>query len=310
MIAGLRNYQGALLLVACHALAVVASAYFDFRWFLHNRSPTVRSGVSGAVLVIAGADLGLLSLWAALGSCRPVVRWIAIAACVGGWRLVYEPGLLFLLRNWSYIRISDWRYSFFFEEAAIFGLALLTVAGVACALGVAKRRGRALRRLAPDEAQHEVGQRQFQISHLLLLTALLAMVLGFSLNAREFLSRQTSMRWNFPVEAPIYSAETVLFSAFCLITTTLATAWAALGVGRPWLRLAMAWATASLLGAAWAFGFTSPRHDAFLPSNAAFSSGVAWLQAVLMSFALLTVRFRGYRFGSEEEARRETAVIE
>ena len=310
MLAGLRKYQTALLLVAWHALAVIASAYFDFRWFLGNGSPTARSGVSGAVLVIAGADLGLLSLWAALGSCRPVVRWIVIAACVGAWRLVYLPGLLYLLRNWSYIRIADWRSFFLFGEAAIFGLALLTVAGVACALGVVKRRVGTLRRLSPDELQHDAGCRQFQISHLLMLTALLAMVLGFSLNAREFLSRQTSMRWHFADEAPIYSAETVLFSAFCLMTTTLTTAWAALGVGRPWLRLAMAWATASLLGAAWAFGFTSPRHDAFLPSNAAFSSGVAWLQAVLMSFALLIVRFRGYRFGSEEEALRETAVIE
>ena len=253
MLGELRKNRGALLLVVIHALAIAAAEYFGLRWFLWTpRSPAAGAAVSATVLVVVGVDLGLLGLWAALGSCRPIVRRLAMAACIIVWCECYEPNLLWMLRNARYLGL-DWqlaKYHFFFELAVPFGLALLTVAGIACALGVVKRRGGTFRQLTENERQREAGLRQFQLSHLLLLTLVLSLVFGFSINGRQWLSRAVSMRWQWVFEAPIYSAETVLFSAFCLATITLATARAVLGLGRPWLRLAMVWAAASFLGAA------------------------------------------------------------
>jgi hypothetical protein len=302
MFAALRKNGVALLLIASHALAIAASEHFGLYWFLRvYRSPEAEAAVAATVLVVVGVDLGLLGLWAALSSCRPMWRRLATAACIVAWCENYEPILLWMLRN---ARHFDWqraKYHFFFELAAPFGLALLTIAGITCARGVLNRRGGTFRRLTENEQQREAGFRQFQLSHLLLLTLVLSLVFGFSINGRQWLSRTISMRWQCVFEAPIYSAETVLFSAFCLATTTLTTAWAVLGMGRPWLRLAMAWAAAGFLGAAWAFAFTSPYHQEFLPVNAAFSAGVGLLQAALMSVVLLIFRRRGYRFAPETE---------
>lgn len=297
MFAAMRKNGVALLLVVAHALAIAGSEYFGLYQFLRDdRSPEAEAAVSATVLVVVGVDLGLLGLWAALSSCRPILRRLATAACIVAWCENYDRNLLRMLRNARYFDWQRVKFHFFFELAAPFGLALLTIAGITCTRGVLKRRGGTFRRLTENEQQREAGLRQFQLSHLLLLTLVLSLVFGFSINGRQWLSRTVSMRWLWAFEAPIHSAETVLFSAYCLATTTLATAWAVLGLGRPWLRLAMAWAAAGFLGAAWAFAFTSPYHQEFLPVNAAFSAGVGLLQAALMSVVLLIVRRRGYRF--------------
>lgn len=303
MFAALRKNRVALLLVALHALAIAASEYFGLRWFLLTpRSPVAEAAVSATVLVVVGVDLGLLGLWAALSDCRPMVRRLALAACTIAWCEIYQPNLLWISARYPGLDWQRVKYHFVFGLAAPFGLALLTIAGITCALGVVKRRGGIFKQLTENERQREAGLRQFQLSHLLLLTLVLSLVFGFSINGRQWLSRTVSMRWQWTFEAPIYSAETVVFSGFCLAAITLATAWAVLGLGRPWLRLATAWAAAGFLGAAWAFAFTSPNHQEFLPANAAFSAGVGLLEALLLSVVLLVVRFRGYRLATGMEA--------
>ena len=297
MLAALRKNRVALLLVACHALAIAAADKFGMSWLQWAvRSPAAALFVSATVLIFVGGDLGLIGLWGSLSSCRPIARRLVAAACAVACCIVYEPGVLWLLRDWSYFGDSKRLYGVSLGLTALLGLPLLTIATTTSALAVARRRGAIFARLAPDALQREAGYPQFQISHLMLLTLVLSLLLGFSINSRQWLSRIISMRWQFAFEAPFYSAETVLFSAFCLTAITLATAWAALGYGRPWARLLMTWSAASLIGGAWAFSFTSPRHQEFLPANAAFSAGVGLSQAVLMSVVLLIVRRRGYRF--------------
>ncbi len=130
---------------------------------------------------------------------------------------------------------------------------------------------------------------------MLLLVTVLSLLLAGATNGRQWLSEHVSMRWNFAAYAPVYSAETVIFSAFLLVAITLTIVWAALSSGRPWLRLAMALLAAALFGFAWALSFTNAEHQDQLIWNGLFSAGVGLLQAVLMSGALLIVRSRGYR---------------
>ena len=96
------------------------------------------AAASATVLVVAGVDLGLLGLWAVLSVCRPMVRRLALAACIIAWCEIYQPNLLWINARYPGL---DWQrviYHFFFELAATVGLALLTIAEIACALGVVK----------------------------------------------------------------------------------------------------------------------------------------------------------------------------
>lgn len=302
MLAALRKTFVALLLVASHALVLAIIAYFDIRWSKLVGSRSGRSAAGAAVLIGGGADVGLLGLWAALGSNRAVVKWLATAVCVVCWWGLYDPDAIWIVRNWSSFGDYAMQYHIYTHYVGVAALAMLTIAASAVALGIVKRRGAEFRKLSADELQRERGQGQFQISHLLLLTAVLSLVLAFSVNGRPWLSRSVSLRWHFPAYAPFYSAEAVMYSGFSLAAITLAAAWAALGYGRPWLRLAMALAAACFIGFAWAFAFTSPRHQDRLFWNVAYSAGVGFLQAALMSAALLVVRSRGYRFAPALEA--------
>jgi hypothetical protein len=307
MFAALRKNGVALLLIASHAIVLAIIAYFDIRWSKLVGSRAGRSVAGAAVLIGGGADAGLLGLWAALGSNRTIVKWVATAACVVCWWCVYDPDAIWIVRNWSSFGDYAMQYHIYTHYVGVAALAALTIAASAAALGVVKRRGAEFRMLSADELQRERGQGQFQISHLLLLTAVLSLVLAFSVNGRPWLSRPVSLRWNFPAYAPFYSAEAVMFSGFSLATITLVSAWAALGFGRPWLRLAMALAAACFIGFAWAFAFTSPRHQDRLLWNVAYSAGVALLQAAMMSAALVIVRNRGYRFAPAAEQPRPSS---
>lgn len=296
MFAALRKNAVALLLIASHAIVLAIIAYFGIRWSNLVGSRAGRSAAGAAVLIGAGADAGLLGLWAALGANRAIVKWLATAACVVCWCGVYDPDAIWIVRNWSWYGDYAMQYHVYTHYVGVAALATLTISASALALGIVKRRGAEFRKISPDELQRERGQGQFQISHLLLLTAVLSLVLAFSVNGRPWLSRPVSLRWHFPAYAPFYSAEAVMYSGFSLATITLASAWAALGFGRPWLRLAMALAAACFIGFAWAFAFTAPRHEGRLLWNIAYSAGVGLLQAAVLSGALLVVRNRGYRF--------------
>jgi hypothetical protein len=297
-----RNCWFPLLLIAFHALALAIIVFFQIRWPWLVRSSAGDALLSAALLIFGGADVALLGIWAGLASCRPIARSLAIAVCIVCWcGIYYDQGILRMLRNWSNLGDIDWDYRLFLGLTAIFGLPILTISNIAGALVAMQRRGAQFERLTTDELRRDAGHRQFQISHLLLLTAVLSFVLGFSANSRQWLSRQISMQWSFAAYAPLYSAETVIFSAFGLATIALGAIWAALGCGRPWLRLAMALATGGFMGFAWTVAFTSPRHQEHFFSNGLFSASVGLLQAALICAVLLIVRYRGYRFASHSD---------
>jgi len=299
MLTALRKWRFPLLLIVFHLLALAIVVFFQIRWPWLVRSSGAEALLSAALLIFGGADVALLGIWAGLASCRPIARWLAITICTICWcGIYYDQGILRMLRNWSNLGDIDWDYRLFLGLAAIFGLPSLTISNMGGALGVLQRRGAQFKRLTADELHRDAGHRQFQISHLLLLTAVLSFVLGFSANSRQWLSRQISMQWSFAAYAPLYSAETVIFSAFGLATIALVATWAVLGCGRPWLRLAMALATGGFMGFAWAVAFTSPRHQEHLFSNGLFSASVGLLQAALICAVLSIVRYRGYRFAS------------
>jgi hypothetical protein len=307
MLTAFRKWRFPLLLVAFHAPALAAVVYFQIRWPWLVGSSAAEASLSAALLSVGGADVGLLGLWAGLASRRPIARWLAIVVCIFCWCGVYDPDIFWTFRHWSSIG-SIGQYGLSFELTALFGLPVLAISNIAGALVVLQRRGARFERLTADELHREAGHRQFQISHLLLLTAVLSFVLGFSANSRQWLSRQISMQWGFAAYAPIYSAETAIFSAFALATIALVAVWAALGRGRPALRLAMALATGGFMGFAWTVAFTSPRHQEHLFWNGLFSAGVGVLQAALICAVLLVVRYRGYRFAADWDASRKFAT--
>jgi uncharacterized Tic20 family protein len=290
-----RKYFVPLSLVVFHSITWALAAYLRLEWDCFAVSPAASSAISAAVLIVGGADLGLVGAWAGLSSHRPVARCFVCAVCIVCWCGIYEPHMNWLLRDWSYLGHFRRQYASFVELTALFGLAVLVILDLAGALIMIRRRGAQFKRMMLDDLRCEADARQFQVSHLLMLATVLSLVLGFSVNSRNWLSRFVSMRWHFAAYAPIYSAETVILSAFTLVITTLASIWAALGCGRPWLRLISASATGAFVGFCWAFSFTSPEDRDHLISNGLFSAVVGFLQALLISAALLIIRFRGYR---------------
>lgn len=115
----------------------------------------------------------------------------------------------------------------------------------------------------------------------------------------ELFSRQISLRWSSPAEAPIYAAESILLSALFLIVTTLSLVWATLSAGRPWLRLLLSLSGAALLGAAVAYALTAPNHSHFLIDHVLFAAFIGLSQAIVIGGVLLRVRRRGLRLISQ-----------
>ena len=305
MLAILRKNWLPLALVGLHALALALVGYFQINWSRLAGSTTGRLAGAALLLIAGGADLGLLSLWAAFARQRAISKALAVALCIFCWCGVYDPDIARMLRDWTYFWLIAEDYRYYTHYVGLAGLAVLTVSTAALALVAVRRRGGRFRRLSAEELRREAGYGQFQISHLLLLTAVMSLVLAFAVNGRPWLSRAVSMKWRFAAYAPFYSAEAVSFSAFSLAAMTLAATWASLGYGRPWLRLVMALATSAFTAAAWAYAFTSPRHEVHLFWNVACSSAVGLLQGAVVNASLLVVRRRGYRFAPalEEAAR-------
>jgi hypothetical protein len=295
MAAVFRKCLGPCLLVGLHGGAFAVMAHQQVRWDSMLRGSNYELVVSAALLACLGADVGLLGVWAAVSKRHLAVRWLTTVGCLACWCFIYQPYLYFMLRDWSYYGNFGRKYSFYFKLSAVGGFALLTVLCLTAALRAVGRRGVQLRRLTADERQREAGARQFQIMHLLLLATVLSLVLGASVNCRQWLARQSLPAWTRALDAPVNSLETVFFSAFTLAATTLTVVWAALTCGRPWLRLASALLAAGVLGFAWALAFTSSQRQEQLFWNALFSVCVGLSQAALISAALLLARRRGYR---------------
>jgi hypothetical protein len=294
--------KSAWLVAGFHLLACAGVLLSVDYWPKTQRKlfPASEEICAASLLVFAGADLCLLGLWAALSSASSRARWLATGLSTFCWCGIYTPDNLHVLRYWPDSGGSDWqrehfRYAFFLDWAAVGGFSLLVVSILACSLSAVKRYGVQFRPLNAEEAALERSSRHFQVLHLLLMIAVVSLFMSFSLNCRQWFSRQISMRWGFAAYGPIQSAETVLVSAVLQAAGTLVVAWASLTYGRPWLRLLMALVVAGLFGLDRAFSFTALRHREHLVWNSLFSACVAVCQAVLVGAALLAVRRRGYR---------------
>jgi hypothetical protein len=127
---------------------------------------------------------------------------------------------------------------------------------------------------------------QFTIRHLLMATAVVAIVLGIGQGVRAFADGQGE-------EGFFMAARLDLFVAIlspCLIVVDLVTLWAALGIGRPTSRLAVVVPMAFVLG-------TIPM---YYLGEKGWSSLIIWsaimgLQAIIIAASLLVVRSCGWR---------------
>lgn len=311
MLPALRNRLVLLALVLSH-LAVPLPAHFfrlDYHWSARYGQPLSPADlvVAAALLIVLGADLGLVSAWAALAHHWRSTRVVAGAVCLVGWCQIYDP---FFLDAWLYgaYRGIQWEYRYF-PALSRCGLAALVFLSVAGALSVLTRHGARLTQLSRGALKRESTVRHFQVAHLLMFVSVMSLLLALSVHFHQGPSRQISRRWHYPEHAPLYSAETVMFSGLVLITITLALVWAALSMGRPWLRLGLVAIAAGLLGVAWAYAFTAPSHAHFLLHNALFSAGVAWGQTVLMTGVFLAARHRGYRLTNVSTEGDETQMV-
>lgn len=303
MVATLRDRRLLLALVLGHLLAAAAVDYFGLRWrwaMLYGKAPPpIRHAVDAAHIVIFGADVALLGVWAALAPRRRATRAVATTLCILCWCMIYTDDWPFAIQRWS----SGWLRSsyFFYDSLALIGsLPSLVVLGIVAALTALMRRAVRLERLDHEALNLAPSSHQFQVSHLLLLVSVVSVLLAICVDFHIRLSREISMRWN-PVDAPVYCVETVLLSALVLVAITLSLVWATLSVGRPGLRFFLATASAGLLGAGWAYAFTAPKHAQFLAYNALFSSCVGLGQALLIGGILMLVRRRGYRLRRVED---------
>lgn len=301
MVAPLRGRRLLLGLVLGHLLAAAAVDYFNVHWHWGARfgkAPLpIHYAVDAGRLVVHGADVALLGVWAALAIHRRATRAVVVFTCVFCWCVIYHNYWPFAIRSWL-MGWYRWEYStnyFFYDSVALIGsLPILVVLGVVGALAALMCGAVRLERVDQDVLQHESGSRQFQVSHLLLLVSVVSVLLAICVDFHVRLSHEISMRWK-PVDAPVYCLETVVLSALVLVAITLSLVWATLSVGRPGLRFFLATASAGLLGAGWAYAFTAPKHAQFLAYNASFSSSVGLGQALLIGGVLLLVRRRGYR---------------
>lgn len=284
-----------------HVLIAATVDYFGLRWhwaMLYGKAPPpIRHAVDAAHIVIFGADIALLGVWAALAPHRRATRAVATTLCILCWCMIYTDDWPFAVHVWlsgGYVASYFRSYSFYSSLVLIGSLPILVMLGVAGALTALMRRAARLDRLGQNAMQREPGSRQFQVSHLMLLVSVVSVLLAICVDFHVRLSREISMRWN-PVDAPVYCVETVLLSALVLVAITLSLIWATLCPGRAGLRFFLATVSAGLLGAGWAYAFTAPKHTQFLAYNGLFSSSVGLGQALLIGGVLFVVRRRGYR---------------
>lgn len=301
MVAGLRNRKLLIGLVLGHLLAAAAVDYFGFHWrwgARYSKAPLpIRCSMDAAHLIIQGADIALLGVWAALSRHRRTTRAVVATLCILCWCVIYHNGWPFAIRAWlmGWYRWEHLRHYFFYNSLKLIGsLPILVVLGVVGALNALMRGAVRLERVDQDARQHESGSRQFHVSHLLLFVSIVSVLLAICVDFHSRLSREISMRWAVE-DAPVYCVETVMLSVLVLVAITLSLVWAALSKGRPGLRLFLATVSAGLLGAGWAYAFTAPKHAQYLLYNALFSSCVGLGQALLIGGVLLLVRRRGYR---------------
>ena len=243
------------LLVAAHVVAGVVLAWAG-RPFRYD---PIRSAGLVALLF---ADSGLVGVWGGLSLTRLTWRFPAV--------------LVAILYFWGVMSFEGFNPSI----AEYLMIAFPTVALVMVLIGLwHSRYGLYLAHL-PDELPLPNGF-QFSIRHLLLATAIVAIVLGVWRGVQSI----SEHHYNFRVLVTI---------PLCIIVVELATLWATLGMGRLLLRLAVIVALAFGIGMIPLLLFGQ---EADLQTMTHFSS-IFGFQAIISAASLLVVRSCGWRLVS------------
>jgi len=208
------------------------------------------------------AEAGLIGFWGGLSAIRLVLRLFAV--------------LVATLYLWAVFVAA-------IPEGDIFAVLLfiaLTVVPIVVVLSCLRHGRRRLRLVDVASAGPASEGFQFSIRHLLLATAIVAVVLGIGRGVRTISNTHSDI-----VALAIFPP--------CFIMVELATLWAALGIGRPTPRLAVVVPTAFVVGAIPVFYVPGPS-DTDLSELTIWPAIVA-LQSIITAGSLLVVRSNGWR---------------
>jgi hypothetical protein len=212
---------------------------------------------------LAFAEAGLMGIWGALSTIRLVSR-----LCTVLFATLYLGALLVLMVNGM--------------DPLVFLIIALTVVPILVVLSCLRHSRRRLRLVDLASAGPAPEGFQFSIRHLLLATAIVAVVLGIGRGVRTISNGQSDL-----VFVAIFPP--------CFVMVELATLWAGLGIGRPLPRLAIVVPTAFVVGAIPVF---------YMPGSSDHEI-IGWpiivgLQAMITACSLLVVRSCGWRLVSGE----------
>jgi hypothetical protein len=212
------------------------------------------------------ADAGLIGVWGGLSTTRLAWRLPAVIAAI-----VYQCAILIRAQH---------------NDSILLLSAGLTTGTILVVLSGLRRSRRKLRiTYLVNELSASEGF-QFSIRHLLLVTAIVAVVLGIGRGIRNIR----------------FMGSDILFVAIftpCFITVELATLWAALGNGRPMLRLALVVPTAFIIGIMPIYCLGAPGWFNFI-----IWPIIMGLQAIFTAASLLVIRSCGWRLVSENGEQR------
>jgi len=249
------------LLVAGHVVAGLLLA-----WAAEpaaNGFPVAQLGLFALVF----AEAGLIGFWGGLSAARSAWRLFAV--------------LVATLYLWAIFAVAIRDPN---DHLALFVIAL-TIVPVFVILSCLRHSRRQLRTVDLASLSTATEGFQFSIRHLMLATAIVALVLGIGRGIRTISNRQSDI---------------VVVAVFppCFVMVELATLWAAFGIGRPTPRLAVVVPTAFIVGAIPVFYAPGPS-DPSIPKLLIWPTIVS-LQAIITACSLLVIRSCGWRLVSGE----------
>jgi len=225
-------------------------------------------------LALVLADAGLMGIWGGLGTTRIAWRVPMVFAMTSALSAI----CITAMRAWD----NAGRATVTFVLVA---LPTALICGVLCRLRLGRRR---LRFARLSNVSPTCEGFQFSIRHLFLATTAVAIILAIG---REMRTDSISV-W----------AATLAVATFtpCVIMVELATLWAALGIGRPALRLAAVLPTAFVVGLIPPF-YTEEPVRSKLATFVIFSV-IFGLQATILAISLLVFRSCGWRLVSGDRS--------
>ena len=262
------------LLVAAHVLGFVA--YVAFRPMLESAPHWAQYAIS---MVIGGTQLGLLSIWAGLGTGRWFPRLVRayLLAC-----LVATAPMLGLISGNLLQTVAN---LVMLSQMSV--LPMMTA--VVVPLAILRRLGRQLVPLSPPP---EGKVWQFSILYLMIITAVLAVLLTVGHYLRPFATfEEGSLLSPFDTSRLGFIAVVAVLLTPSLVMPFLAI-WACLGVGKPGLRLVVAGTCCVVLGMMPVYYFEGTLFDCITWGGGNLG------QLAIIAGSLLVFRACGYRFVS------------